>query len=117
MRSIFTIYKIKMANRCIILMFAAYAAVSLLAPAAYASGFSGEMPTIGRIIQVLAFSLGAVGIAWSAIEYAISSGNKADKAKSRIIYILFATVAVMLLPAVIQAAQAFFTQYAWSPDR
>lgn len=117
MRSIFTIYKIKKAGRCIFPMLAVYATVSIFAPAAYASGFGGEMPTIGRIIQVLAFSLGAVGIAWSAIEYAISSGSKADKAKSRIIYILFATVAVMLLPAVIQAAQALFTNYAWSPDR
>ena len=117
MRSIFTIYEIKKASRCIFLMFVAYAAVSLFAPAAYASGFGEEIYNIGRIIQVLAFSLGAVGIAWSGIEYAISSGSKADKAKSRIIYILFATVAVMLLPTVIQVGKAIFEAGAWSPGK
>lgn len=117
MRSIFSIYKLKSAGRSILPALAAYAAVSLFATAAYATGFGGEVATIGRIIQILAFSLGSLGIAWSAIEYAISSGSKADKAKSRMIYILFATAAVMLLPAVVRAAQAFFTQYAWSPDR
>ena len=82
----------------------------------YASGFNGEEANIGGIFQTLALSGGAVGLAWSGIEFACGDEQKSAKAKSRMIIIIIATAAVFALPAVIRNAQELFSAGAWSPD-
>ena len=82
----------------------------------YASGFNGEEANIGRIVQTLALSGGAVGLAWSGIEFACGDEQKSARAKSRMIIIIIATAAVFALPAVIRSAQELFSAGAWSPD-
>ncbi len=82
----------------------------------YASGFSGEEANVGSILQTLALCGGAVGLAWSGIEYAWGDEQKSARAKARMILIIIATAAVFALPAVIRTAQELFQTGAWSPD-
>lgn len=95
--------------------------VLLLAPDAYASsqlsgdGFGSETVNIGRIIQRLGFAGGALGLAWSGIEYAVGNGQKADKARSRMIMIGVAIAALILLPTVINMALGMFAASGWTP--
>lgn len=89
---------------------------SLLSEYCYASGFNGEEAEVGGILQTLALGGGAVGLAWSGLEYAYGDEQKSRKAKARIIAIVIATAAVFALPAVIRMAQSLFQSGAWSPD-
>ena len=82
----------------------------------YAAGFNGEEANIGSIFQTLALCGGAVGLAWSGIEFAYGDEQKSSRAKSRMVIIIIATAAVFALPAVIRAAQGLFQSGAWSPD-
>ena len=88
----------------------------LLSEPCYASGFNGEETNIGSIIQALALGGGAVGLAWSGLEYAYGDEQKARKAKARMVAIAIATAAVFALPAVVRTAQDLFQSSAWSPD-
>lgn len=82
----------------------------------YASGFNGEETNVGSIIQTLALCGGAVGLAWSGIEFALGDEQKSARAKARMVLIIIATAAVFALPAVIRTAQELFQAGAWSPD-
>ena len=64
----------------------------------------------------MALGGGAVGLAWSGLEYAYGDEQKARKAKARMVAIAIATAAVFALPAVIRTAQDLFQSGAWSPD-
>ena len=88
----------------------------MLSEPCYASGFNGEEANVGSIIQTLALGGGAVGLAWSGLEYAYGDEQKARKAKARMVAIAIATAAVFALPAVVRTAQDLFQSGAWSPD-
>ena len=90
--------------------------VAAVSEECYAAGFNGEETNIGSIIQTLALCGGAVGLAWSGIEFAYGDEQKSSRAKSRMIVIIIATAAVFALPSVIHAAQGLFQSGAWSPD-
>ena len=99
-----------------------FIAVAAFSPVAFADaalsptgfGAANEM-AIGRILTRLGLVFGALGLAWSGVEYAISSGDKADKAKSRMIMIGIATAALLLLPTVVNFALAQFSATGWTP--
>ena len=95
---------------------AVFMLTTLQSECCYASGFNGEEVEVGGILQTLALGGGAVGIAWSGLEYAYGDEQKSRKAKARIIAIGIATAAVFALPAVIRMAQSLFQSGAWSPD-
>lgn len=95
---------------------AAFVLTVLQSECCYASGFNGEEAEVGRILQTLALGGGAVGLAWSGLEYAYGDEQKSRKAKARMIAIVIATAAVFALPAVIRMAQSLFQSGAWSPD-
>lgn len=106
-------------RRAIALLSVAIAALiltSLASEYCYASGFNGEEAEVGSILQTLALGGGAVGLAWSGLEYAYGDEQKSRKAKARIVAIVIATAAVFALPAVIRMAQSLFQSGAWSPD-
>lgn len=95
---------------------AAFILTSLLSERCFASGFNGEEAEVGSILQTLALGGGAVGLAWSGLEYAYGDEQRSRKAKARIIAIIIATAAVFALPAVVRMAQSLFQSGAWSPD-
>ena len=98
------------------LLYAVFVLSGLLSEPCYASGFNGEEANVGSIIQALALGGGAVGLAWSGLEYAYGDEQKARKAKARMVAIAIATAAVFALPAVVRTAQDLFQSSAWSPD-
>ena len=98
------------------LLYAVFVLSGLLSEPCYASGFNGEEANVGSIIQALALGGGAVGLAWSGLEYAYGDEQKARKAKARMVAIAIATAAVFALPAVVRTAQDLFQSGAWSPD-
>ena len=100
----------------VILIFASGTLTGLFSERCYASGFDGEEANIGNIIQALALGGGAVGLAWSGIEFAYGDEQRASKAKTRMITIIIATAAVFALPYVIRMAQEMFESGAWSPN-
>ena len=93
----------------------------LFCPFAYADtglgngGFGNDMVNIGRIIQGAGLAFGALGLAWSGVEYSIASGARADKAKSRMIMIGIAVAAIVVLPTVIHMALNLFSSTGWTP--
>ena len=100
----------------VLVLFAGFALTALFSERCYASGFNGEEANVGGIIQTLALGGGAIGLAWSGLEFAYGDEQKSSRAKSRMIIILIATAAVFALPAVIRTAQNLFQSGAWSPD-
>ena len=100
----------------IILLLAALILTAAVSEPCYASGLNGEEANVGSIIQTLALCGGAVGLAWSGIEFAYGDEQKSSRAKSRMVVIIIATAAVFALPAVIRTAQGIFQAGAWSPE-
>ena len=98
------------------LIYAFFVLSGLLSEPCYASGFNVEETNIGSIIQALALGGGAVGLAWSGLEFAYGDEQKARKAKARMVAIAIATAAVFALRAVVRTAQDLFRSGAWSPD-
>ena len=107
---------VKKAVAALSVIYAFFVLSGLLSEPCYASGFNGEETNIGSIIQALALGGGAVGLAWSGLEYAYGDEQKARKAKARMVAIAIATAAVFALPAVVRTAQDLFQSSAWSPD-
>lgn len=95
--------------------------VAALSPTAFAdanlpsNGFGSETINIGKIIRRLGVAGGALGLAYSGIQYAIGSGAQADKAKSRMIMIGIAVAALLVLPVVVNAALSMFASTGWTP--
>lgn len=108
--------RIREALAVFLTVFAAFVLTAGFSEHCYASGFNGEESNVGSIIQTMAFGGGAVGLAWSGLEFAYGDEQKSAKARSRMIIILIATAAVFALPAVIRSAQSLFQAGAWSPD-
>lgn len=106
----------KEALAALLTLCAVFTLTAMLSEPCYASGFNGEESNVGSIIQTLALGGGAVGLAWSGLEFAYGDEQKSRRAKSRMIAILIATAAVFALPAVIRTAQSLFQSGAWSPD-
>ena len=111
-----TIQRIKETLAALLMRYAVFTLTAMLSEPCYASGFNGEESNVGSIIQALALGGGAVGLAWSGLEFAYGDEQKSRRAKSRMIAILIATAAVFALPAVIRTAQSLFQAGAWSPD-
>ena len=108
--------QIKEALAVLLTVFAAFVMTAGFSEHCYASGFNGEESSVGSIIQTLALGGGAVGLAWSGLEFAYGDEQRAKKAKTRMILIVVATAAVFALPAVVNMAQSLFEGGAWSPD-
>ena len=108
--------RIKRITATVVFFHAIILLMAIASEPCYASGFNGEEANIGSIIQTLALGGGAVGLAWSGIEYAYGDEQKSARAKSRMVVILVATAAVFALPSVIRMAQSLFQAGAWSPD-
>ena len=112
----FSIQTIKKVMAAILRIYAMAVLTVVLSENCYASGFNGEESNVGSILQTLALGGGAVGLAWSGLEFAYGDEQKSRRAKSRMIVILIATAAVFALPAVIRTAQSLFQSGAWSPE-
>jgi hypothetical protein len=112
----FKLVRIKEVLAVLLMVSASFVLTAGFSEHCYASGFNGEESNVGSIIQTLALGGGAVGLAWSGLEFAYGDEQKSAKAKSRMIIILVATAAVFALPAVIRTAQSLFQSDAWSPD-
>ena len=67
-------------------------------------------------VRAVAFPLAAVGFAGSAIQLIIGDVNSAAKAKRRMVVILVATAAVLLIPAVLSSGAGMLSSGAWNPS-
>ena len=74
------------------------------------------MNSAARILQTLALTGGAVGIAFCGMEYALGSDQTASKAISKAFIIFAAVAALFMLPSVVRLGISVVSNLKWDPS-
>ncbi len=77
--------------------------------------WSARTAEAGVILQTLALTGGAVGLAWCGIEYMLGSEDAARRVRAKALMLLAATAAVFALPYFIRLGREAGLRWQWSP--